>query len=256
MSVAPSAPSETGAGLGLSIERKDGDEKMRGAARYVGDMTVPGMLHGQVLRSEVPAGRIRAIDVSVAEGMPGVRCVLVGADLRDLDPFYGHAIRDRPVIAIDVVRFAGEPVAVVAADTEAQAEDAVRAIHVDYEPTDASLDLDRALALDGPLVHTAPARGGAFHGLGNLPERLGNVCYRYELDWGDVDAALATADVVVEDVYEFGSAYQYAMETHACIAQVEGDDITIWANCQHPFLVRAEIASVFGVALDRVRSVP
>ena len=172
MSVAPSAPSETGAGLGLSIERKDGDEKMRGAARYVGDMTVPGMLHGKVLRSEVPAGRIRAVDVSAAEGMPGVRCVLVGADLRDLDPFYGHAILDRPVIAIEVERFDREPVAVVSADTEAQAEDAVRAIHVDYEPTEAAVDLDRALALDGPLVHTAPARGGAFHGLGNLPARL------------------------------------------------------------------------------------
>ena len=131
MSVALSAPSETGAGVGLSIERKDGDEKMRGAARYVGDMTVPGMLHGKVLRSEVPAGRIRAIDASAAEAMPGVRCVLVGGDVLDLDPFYGHAIRDRPILAIDAVRFAGEPVAVVAADTEAQAEDAVRAIHVD-----------------------------------------------------------------------------------------------------------------------------
>ena len=93
----------------------------------------------------------------------------------------------------------------------------------------------------------------AFHGLGNLPERLGNVCYRYELDWGDVDAAFAEADVVVEDVFEFGSAYQYSMETHACIAQVEGDEITLWANCQHPFLVRAEMASVFGVPLGRVR---
>ena len=109
--------------------------------------------------------------------------------------------------------------------------------------------------MDGPLVHTEPARGGAFHGLGNLPERLGNVCYRYELDWGDVDAAFAEADVVVEDVFEFGSAYQYSMETHACIAQVEGDEITLWANCQHPFLVRAEMASVFGVPLGRVRIV-
>ena len=253
MSVAPSAPSKTGAGLGLSIERKDGDEKMCGAARYVGDMTVPGMLHGKVLRSEVPAGRIRAIDASAAEAMPGVRCVLVGEDVLDLDPFYGHAIRDRPILAIDAVRFAGEPVAVVAAGTEAQAEAAVRAIRVDYEPTEAAIDLDAALAVDGPLVHTEPARGGAFHGLGNLPERLGNVCYRYELDWGDVDAAFAEADVVVEDVFEFGSAYQYSMETHACIAQVEGDDITLWANCQHPFLVRAEMASVFGVPLDRVR---
>ncbi len=255
MSVAPSPPSETGAGVGRSVERADADEKMRGAARYVADMTVPGMLHGAVLRSEIPAGRIRGIDASAAETMPGVRCVLVGDDLGDLDPFYGHAIRDRPILAMDVVRFAGEPVAVVAADSEAQGEAAVRAIRVDYEPAEAAVGIDRALAVDGPLVHTEPARGGAFHGLGNLPERLGNVCYRYELDWGDVDAAFAEADVVVEDVFEFGSAYQYSMETHACIAQVDGDDITLWANCQHPFLVRAEMASVFRVALGRVRIV-
>ena len=253
MTTTPSTPLETGSALGHSVARADAAEKLRGQARYVGDIAVPGMLHGEVLRSEIPAGRIRSIDTAAAQAMPGVRCILVGADLRDLDPFYGHAIRDRPIIAIDVVRFAGEPVAVVAAETEAQAEAAVRAIRVDYEPLPGAVDLDRALAPDGPLVHTEPARGGAFHGLGNLPERLGNVCYRYELDWGDTDAAFADADVVVEDVYEFGSAYQYSMETHACIAQVEGEDITLWANCQHPFLVRAEMASVFGVPLGRVR---
>ena len=253
MTTTPSTPLETGSALGHSVARVDAAEKLRGQARYVGDISVPGMLHGEVLRSEIPAGRIRSIDTATAQAMPGVRCILVGADLRDLDPFYGHAIRDRPIIAIDVVRFAGEPVAVVAAETEAQAEAAVRAIRVDYEPLPGAVDLDRALAPDGPQVHTEPARGGAFHGLGNLPERLGNVCYRYELDWGDTDAAFAEADIVVEDVYEFGSAYQYSMETHACIAQVEGEDITVWANCQHPFLVRAEMASVFGVPLGRVR---
>ena len=253
MTTTPSTPLETGSALGHSVARKDAGEKLRGQARYVGDIGVPRMLHGVVLRSEIPAGRIRSIDTATAQAMPGVRCILVGADLRDLDPFYGHAIRDRPIIAIDVVRFAGEPVAVVAAETEAQGEAAVRAIRVDYEPLPGAVDLDQALAPDGPLVHTEPARGGAFHGLGNLPERLGNVCYRYELDWGDTDAAFAEADVVVEDVYEFGSAYQYSMETHACIAQVEGEDITLWANCQHPFLVRAEMASVFGVPLSRVR---
>ena len=246
-------PLETGTALGHSIDRKDGAEKMRGQVRYVGDTEVPGMLHGCVLRSEIASGLIRGIDASAAEAMPGVRCVLVGTDLLDIDPYYGHAIRDRPIIAIDRVRFAGEPVAVVAAETEAQAQAAARAIRVDYEATPGAVDLDQALADDAPMVHSEPARGGAFHGLGNLPERLGNVCYRYELNWGDVDAAFAGADVVVSDVFEFGSAYQYSMETHACIAQVEGEEITLWANCQHPFLVRAEMAAVFGVPLNRVR---
>ncbi|MFN8111420.1 MAG: xanthine dehydrogenase family protein molybdopterin-binding subunit [Thermoleophilia bacterium] len=244
---------ETGSALGHSVPRKDSAQKIRGQARYVGDMEVPGMLHGKVLRSEIPAGRIRSIDASVAEAMPGVVCVLVGTDLLDIDPYYGHAIRDRPIIAIDRVRFAGEPVAVVAAETEAQAEAAVRAIHVEYEPTPAAVDLDGAIGPDAPLVHEEAARGGAFHGLGNLPERMGNVCYRYELNWGDIDQAFADADVVVEGTFEFGSAYQYSMETHACIAQVDGDQITMWDNCQHPFLVRAEMAAVFGVPLSNVR---
>ncbi|MCB0871951.1 MAG: xanthine dehydrogenase family protein [Actinobacteria bacterium] len=252
MTTTPAHPRETGSALGHSVPRKDAAEKLRGRVRYVGDTDVPGMLHGKVLRSEIPAGRIRSIDATAAEAMPGVRCVLVGTDLLDIDPYYGHAIRDRPIIAIDRVRFAGEPVAVVAAETEEQAEAAVRAIRVEYEPT-ADVDLDAAIAADAPLVHDEPARGGAFHGLGNLPERMGNVCYRYELEWGDIDAAFAAADVVVEGTYDFGSAYQYSMETHACIAQVEGDEITMWANCQHPFLVRAEMAAVFGVPLGNVR---
>jgi CO/xanthine dehydrogenase Mo-binding subunit len=239
--------------VGASVARVDAAEKLRGQARYVGDTGVPGMLHGKVLRSQVPRARILGIDASEAERMPGVVCVLVGSDLDDLDPYYGHAIRDRPIIAIDQVRFAGEPVAAVAARTEAQAEAALAAIRVDLEELPAVTDVVAAMAEDAQLVHEEPARGGAFHGLGNLPERLGNVCYRYEIERGDVEAAFAAADVVVEDEYEFGSAYQYSMETHACIAHVEGEDITLWANCQHPFLVRAEMAAVFGVPLTRVR---
>lgn len=246
-------PPLTGSALGHSVPRKDAAQKLRGQVQYVCDMEVPGMLHGKVLRSEIPAGRIVSIDASAAEAMPGVHTVLVGTDLLDIDPYYGHAIRDRPIIAIDRVRFAGEPVAVVAAETEAQAEAAVRAIQVRYEATTPALGLDVATAADAPLVHTEPARGGRFHGLGNLPERMGNVCYRYELGWGDADAAFAEADVVVEGTFEFGSAYQYSMETHACIAHVVGEEITMWANCQHPFLVRAEMAAVFGVPLAGVR---
>ena len=92
---------ETGSALGHSVPRRDFAEKIRGRVRYVGDTEVPGMLHGKVLRSEIPAGRIRSIDASAAEAMPGVVCVLVGTDLLDIDPYYGHAIRDRPIIAIE-----------------------------------------------------------------------------------------------------------------------------------------------------------
>ena len=99
------------------MPRRDAREKLRGQAQFVGDMVVPRMLHGKVLRSPVAHARIVSIDTSAAEKIPGVVCVLTGADLADIDPYYGHAIKDRPIVAIDKVRFHGEQVAAVAAET-------------------------------------------------------------------------------------------------------------------------------------------
>ncbi|MDH5280777.1 MAG: xanthine dehydrogenase subunit D, partial [Thermoleophilia bacterium] len=113
---------QVGAGaVGRSVPRRDADEKLRGKAQFAGDILVPRMLHGKVLRSPHPHARITSIDTRAAEKMPGVVCVLTAADLADLDPYWGHAIRDRPIVAIDRVRFAGEPVAAVAAENEATA---------------------------------------------------------------------------------------------------------------------------------------
>jgi CO/xanthine dehydrogenase Mo-binding subunit len=119
--------------VGRSVERPDALAKIRGEAEFAGDVEVPRMLHGKVLRSEVAHARIAGIETSAAEAMPGVACVMTGADLTDMDPYYGHALKDRPLLAIDRVRFAGEPVAAVAAATEAEAEAALRAIAVEYE---------------------------------------------------------------------------------------------------------------------------
>ena len=104
-----------------------------------------------------------------------------------------------------------------------------------------------AVAPGAPLVTEVDAKQGLFHGLGELAPRDGNVCYRYRIDRGELEAVFARADVVVEGEYEFPAVYQYAMETHTVIAQYEGDEISLWATCQHPFLVRAEIADLFGV---------
>lgn len=237
------------------MARSDAAEKLRGDARYVGDLVVPRMLHGKVLRSPYAHARIVSIDTSAADAMPGVVAILTGADLLDIDPYYGHAIKDRPIVAIDRVRFAGEPVAAVAATDESTAEAAVRAIVVEYDELAIVGTVAEALAPGATLVHDQPLRPGAFHGLGTLAERDGNICYRYAIHRGDVDAAFAAADIVVEDDYVFPSVYQYAMETHSVVAQVDSDGITIWATCQHPFLVRAEIAALFDVPLGRVRIV-
>jgi CO/xanthine dehydrogenase Mo-binding subunit len=243
----------TRAQVGVSRPRRDAREKLRGEAQFVGDLLVPRMLHGRVLRSPIAHGRIAAIDVTAAERVPGVVCVLTGADLQDIDPYYGHAIKDRPIIAIDKVRFHGEQVAAVAAETPAAAAAAVDAIVVDYEELPVVADVRAAVGPDSLLVTDREIVPGLFHGLGELAPREGNVCYRYRLDKGEPEAVFAHADVVVEGEYTFPAVYQYAMETHTVIAQVEGDEITLWAACQHPFLVRAEIADLFDVPVANVR---
>jgi CO/xanthine dehydrogenase Mo-binding subunit len=239
--------------VGRSAPRRDAHEKLRGQAQFVGDMLVPRMLHGKVLRSPIAHGRIVSIDTSAAEKIPGVVCVLTGADLRDIDPYYGHAIKDRPILAIDKVRFHGEQVAAVAAETPAAAAAAVEAIVVEYEELPVVGDVQAATAPGAPLVTDREIVPGLFHGLGELAPRDGNVCYRYRLDKGELESVFARADVVVEGEYTFPAVYQYAMETHTVIAQYEGDEITLWATCQHPFLVRAEIADLFQVPVANVR---
>ena len=244
-----------GSQIGRSQRRLDAEEKLRGRAEFVGDLVVPRMLHGRVLRSTVPHALIRSIDASAAERLPGVVCVLTGADLDDIDPYYGHAIKDRPIVAIEKVRFHGEPVAAVAAETPAIAAAALDAIVVDYEDLPAIGTLHDALAEHAPLVNDRTSRPGLFHGLGELPTRQGNVCYRYRIDRGELEAIFARADVVVDGDYTFPAVYQYALETHTVIAHVDGDEITLWATCQHPFLVRAEIADLFAVPIANVRVV-
>ncbi len=235
------------------MERADGRAKLTGQAEFTGDLHPPHMLCGAVLRSPVAHARVLAVDTSAAEKLEGVVAVLTAGDLADLDPFYGHALRDRPIVALDRVRFAGEPVAVVAAQTQAAADLAVTRIDVEYGALPVAASLDAALAPDAPLVHTEPARPGPAHGLGRLPERDGNVCYRYGFERGDLDRAFGEAAVVVAGEYTFPAVYQYSMETHTTIADYRDDEITLWSSCQHPFLVRQEIAALFGRPLDQVR---
>ena len=214
------------------------------------------MLHGSVLRSPHAHALIRSIQSDRAFELDGVVAVLTGADLGDIDPHYGHAIKDRPIIAIDRVRFAGEPVAAVAAVDIETAEAALRLIDVEYEPLAVLDTLDKALADDAPKLHQRQPKVGLFHGLGEMGEAQGNVCYHHHLELRRHRAATAAdAAIVVEGEYKFPAVYQYAMETHATIAHLHGDGVTLWANCQHPFLVQAEIADLFGFEMGAVRIV-
>jgi CO/xanthine dehydrogenase Mo-binding subunit len=241
--------------VGQSVPRRDAGEKLRGQAQFAGDIVLPQMLFGKILRSPLAHARIMSIDATEAERMPGVVCVLTAADLADIDPYWGHAIRDRPVVAIDRVRFAGEPVAAVAAEDEATATAALERISVEYEELAVVGTIEQALAPGAPLINDGPLRPGLFHGLGELKPAEGNVCYRYRIDRGELESAFDHAEHIIEGEYTFPAVYQYAMETHTVVAQVEGDEITLWASCQHPFLVRAEIAALFQVPIASVRIV-
>ena len=143
----------------------------------------------------------------------------------------------------------------VAAESQAIADAAVAYIDVEYDELPVAASLEAALAHDAPLVHEEGARPGSAHGLGELPERDGNTCYSYSFRRGDIERAFEDAAVVVEGEYTFPAVYQYSMETHTTIAHWHGGELTLWSSCQHPFLVRQEIAVLFGLPLDLVRMI-
>jgi CO/xanthine dehydrogenase Mo-binding subunit len=215
------------------------------------------MAHARVLRSPYAHARVRTVDVTRARALPGVTAALCGAELTWCEPHYGPAYRDRPVLALDVVRYEGEPVAAVAAVDEATAEAALDLIEVDYDPRSPALTLEEALAPDAPLVHAATPPAGIFADLATLRPRPGtNVCHQFDFARGDCAGALAAADLVLDEAYRFPPVQHVALEPHAAVAAwSETDGLTIWASSQNPYSVRVELARMFGVPLARVRIV-
>ena len=221
--------------VGRSVGRIDGVEKVTGSARFLSDLEIPGMLHGLILRSPHPHARILRIDATAAEAVPGVAGVLTANDIADLDPFYGG----RPVIALDKVRYVGEPVAAVAAVDLVTAEAALTLVEVEYDVLPSAPKLVAALAEGAPLIHENP----------------GNVCAHESVEKGDVEQGFAESDVIVEDTFTFPMVYHYALEPHGVIADFRDEGITVWSSAQHPFLVRADVARVFRTDPQKVRMI-
>ena len=217
--------------IGNSVHRVDGVDKVTGKAKYVADLIIPGLSEGKFLRSPYAHARIRSIDTTEAEAMPGVLAVLTSKDFTDISPYMGRGKnKDHPIIALDRAIFAGQPVAAVAAVDRATAEEALSKINVDYEELPAVINVEEAMADGAPLVHSFAEK---------------NICFQTELVKGDVEKAFAEADEIFEDSFEFPMIYHYSMEPHTSIAQVDSDGITIWASTGHPFGVRQEVAEVF-----------
>jgi len=242
--------------VGKPKNRIEGVEKVTGEAKFTGDLMIPGMLEARVLRSTYPHARIGSIDVSRALQVPGVVAVLTRDDLGDIDPYYGHCLKDRPIVALDRVRHVGEPVAAVAAENALAAEIALAAIAVDYEELPAVNSLDQALLEDAPVLHGTRAGSGDFHDVNLSDSREHpNICHHEHMEYGDVDAAFAEVDEVFEDVYHFPMICHYSMEPHTTIARVVGKQISLWSASAHPFLIRSELAKLFAVSMTDVQVV-
>ena len=276
------------------MTRSDAAAKVSGTAPYAVDVALGGMLHAKVLRSPHPHALVTRINTVAAEHAPGVRAVLTRRDLLDADlrdrwavadrhhrptraplvasPSYGYFIKDQPILALDRVRYVGDAVVAIAADTELEAARALELVQVDYEPLPTVADFDAALA-DGapelfpeaPLAMTPAYGQGASGGTRPRP----NVCYRFGYETGD-PAAFDRCDHVFTDVFGFDGRQQHLhLEPFVSVARWTGprwsaaagggndrstsNRLELWSSCQNPFPVRKEMARLLGIGEHRVR---
>jgi CO/xanthine dehydrogenase Mo-binding subunit len=240
--------------IGVAVPRRDAIAKVTGAAHFTVDVDLPGLAHARILRSPYPHARITGIDATAARTHPGVIAVVSSADLPDVHLVYGHAVADHPLIAVDKVRFAGEPVVGVVAEDAVTADEALRLIEVSYEPLPFVEGPDAALAADAPILHERPGEQRPHRGFDEDIERThANVCSTSRQAWGDLDAAFADAHVVLEGEYRYPMCYAYAMEPYTAVASWGEGELTVWTSGQHPYMVRDDLAHCFDLPLARIR---
>jgi 4-hydroxybenzoyl-CoA reductase subunit alpha len=227
--------------VGQPTPKKDGTLKVLGSAEYADDISMPGMLHGKLLRSPHSHARIVRIETSRAEALPGVRAIVIGKDFPGIK--YGNLpqTRDYLPLAVDTVRYIGEEVAAVAAIDEDTAEEALDLIEVEYEPLPAVFDPEEAMRPGAPLLHDkAP----------------GNISAQVAFEFGEVDDAFSRADYVREDTFETQPVKQGMLEPHACVGLWDNTGkISLWACKMSPYVVWRQLAMGLGVELGKVRVV-
>lgn len=232
--------------------RKDGYEKVTGRARYTGDFKLPNMAHGVVIRSERAHATIDEIDLADAKNSEGVLAVVVAADFGDLQNRFGHIVPDHFILATSKVRYVGEPVAVVVAITEEQAFDAAQKIWVTYGDLPEIMSVGESLE-SSALIHEVDYSANQEGFLDAKPKQKGNIAHEIQLGWGDVEAALAGADHVIESTIKFPMTYAYAMETYVSIADYQPNSLHLITSGQHPTMVREELSKIFKLPLSAVR---
>jgi len=226
--------------IGKRIPRVDAYERVSGTAVYPSDLVLPRMLYGAILRCPHPHAMVKGVDIRKAEKMPGVHVVISGSTAGN-NPGWKYSAFTRIEFATRIFeshcRYEGEPVAAVAAETPYQAWDAVRAIQVGYEVLPFVADEEKALAAGAPRIHDKGNQMGETQ--------------RYSR--GDVQKGLEEADVVVEMRFNTACELHTPMELHGCVADWDGDNLTIWESTQGVYPVQNGVAQVLGLPLSKVR---
>ena len=234
--------------VGISTPRVEGESKVNGQAKYAVDMVLPGMLWGKLLRSSIASGRIKRIDTSKAAALPGVRGIVTGEECTGLK--IGRRLYDMPILADGEVRFIGEKIAAVAADTEEIAEEAVNLIEVEYEETEALLDPVEALKPGAKLIHPEVA---TYKGLPKpLNEPTNDFVY---MTWGkgDIETGFRQADVIVENTYTTPVQHHSYIEPHSCLVSAAADgSAEFWSCSKVPYGVRDQVANALHIAPEKL----
>ncbi|MGQ9793487.1 MAG: molybdopterin cofactor-binding domain-containing protein [Anaerolineae bacterium] len=233
------SPGQSDSVIGGRSVRPDAWDKVTGRTLFTADLRVEGMLYAAALRSAFPHAHLRRVDVSRARQMPGVAAVLTAADVPG-EKCHGLVQKDWPVLAWNKVRYVGDAIAIVAAETPEQARAALEAIEVEYDPLPVVSSAEHALQPDAPRIHAD-----------------GNLLAHIQVNKGDVDAAFAQCDLVIEHTYYTPISEHAFLEPEASLAvpHPENDSLTVYVGSQIPFADRAQIAASLAIAEERVRVV-
>ena len=240
--------------IGTRPIRPDGVEKVTGRANFGADRSLPGMLYGKVVRSPHAHARIRAIDTSAAAAMPGVLAVITAADFPDRSEFSWRrkGFNDN-LMASDKVFYHGHAVAAVAATSNQAAEAAVAAVEVEYEVLESVTDALAAMRPDAPVLHDDLFT----EGLEETPKTPSNLAKKQAISKGDVQAAFAEADEIVERTFVTPMVHQGYIEPHACVGSFNEDgQATVWCSSQGHFAVRSMTAMALGMDIGDIRVIP
>lgn len=229
--------------LGVNVPRYDGKDKTAGKTRFTDDFHTPGMLYAAVVNSRTAHGVIRSIESTEAKEMPGVRGVFTGKDFPERVGLY---LGDKPALAVDRVRYFGEPVVAVVADDERTALAAAATIRISYDDLPLVRNPREGIAPDAPVIH--PDMNEYVHIPAILPQPGTNIAHHTRIRKGDVESAFAAADVTTEGSFGFPPKDHTAMEPRIAVAEIREDDtVVIRTSTQSPYGVRGIMSSVFGI---------